>query len=707
MARSPLLHRAPAPAALALTLAFLAAPAPRAHADEGMWTLDNLPLAQLEQRYHFKPTAAWLENLQKSAVNFGGASGAFVSPDGLVLTNQHVGRGQLQKLSTPAHNLVELGFYAHGRAEELPCPDLEVKVLESMESVTARVHAAVDSTAEPPRQAAQRREAIAKIEQEGTRDGLKGEVVELYHGGQYWLHRYKIYHDVRMVCAPEEQAAFYGGDLDNFSYPRCDLDFTFFRVYENGQPIHNAHWIHWSRTGAKENDLVFVIGHPGRTGRQKTISQLEFERDHDLPLRNAMYEQRLAAYRKWAARGPEQARQVGDRIRGLENNLKRQRGFLALLRDPEFLGRKRAEEEALRARVEQNPALEASAGGAWDAIARAEAERATRARELLLADMTRVNRMVDMATGILRYTTEVEKPNGARLREYRDANLPSEKLQLLSPAPLYPEMEEMILAQTLQIARDSLGADDAFVKAALDGRTPAAVAHAAFAGTHLAGVAERQRLLEGGAKAVAASTDPLLAFAKRVDAPYRELRSWREDKLESVESAQGARIARARFALNGTHEYPDATGTLRLSYGRVAGYEQFTTEVPWKTTWFDLYGRAASFDDRYPFTLTPRERAAEKRVDMATPLDFVSTDDIIGGNSGSPVVDRNGEYVGLVFDGNIQSFIWDYAYSDTQARCVSVDSRALLQALRVVYGMSDLADELTGPAKSAAGDAGR
>jgi hypothetical protein len=667
-----------------------------AAADEGMWTFDNLPLERLQKTYHFTPTPEWLEHVQRSCVNFGGASGAFVSRDGLVLTNHHVALEQLQKMSSAAHDYQHEGFFARSRSEEMPCPDLELKVLWSMENVTAAVNAALDPKATSRVQNDQRKAALAKLEQESTqKSGLKTETVELYQGGQYWLYRYKTYKDVRLVCAPEEQIAFFGGDPDNFTFPRYDLDFAFFRVYENGQPVRPEHFLAWSPGGVGEGDLVFVVGHPGRTDRRRTVAQYEYERDIDRPLRIRLQELRVATLHAYAAQGAEQARQASRALRGLENNLKRERGFLEILSDPAFLARRRAAEKALRARATADGKLAAAYGDAWDRIAAAEKVQRERGRARQLHDLARMSRLVDMANGIVRLSTEVEKPNDKRFREYRDANLPSQRFQLLSPAPVYPAMEEAVLAARLQTCLDSLGAADPWVSAALGGKSPKDVAHELMSETRLADVGERKKLLEGGSAAVTASTDPLVVWARRIDAPYRDERRWYEDNVESVEALEGARIAKAVFALDGPTNYPDATGTLRLSYGKTAGYAQLGTEVPWQTSFYGLYDRARSFGGRSPFDLPPRIQTAEHSLDLKTPFDFASTNDIIGGNSGSPVLDRDGHYVGLVFDGNIQSFAWEFGYTDAQARCISVDSRAIVESLRHIYNMEKLADELT------------
>ena len=668
-----------------------------AAADEGMWTLDNLPLQQLQARYGFTPTPAWLEHVQKASVHFGGASGAFVSPDGLVLTNHHVGLGQLQKMSSEQADYVRDGFFARTRAEERRCPDVELKVLVGMENVTAQVLAAIDPRAPGKQQNAQRKAAMSRLEKDASdRTHLQCEAVELYHGGEYWVYRYQKYTDVRLVMAVEEQTAFFGGDPDNFSYPRHDIDITFFRVYENGQPVHPGHYFRWSAAGARDSELVFVTGHPGTTSRMHTLAELEYERDDLLPASIHIRARQLAAYREYEARGPEQARRATDRIFGLENTLKRLRGSLEALNDPVLMGAKRAAEDSLRARVAADPKLAADCGPAWDRIAAAEKEMARRHREYLVRTLYPRCRLADIATDIVRYVVETAKPNGQRLREYRDSNLESLRYQLLSPAPIYPDMEEHVLRVGLEECVQELGPQHPFVQAALGGRMPGEQAHALVSGTRLGEAEFRRQLLQGGSRAVEASSDPLIQWARQTDPLYRELRAWRDDNVESVESLEGGKIARARFALFGKSIYPDATGTLRLSFGRVAGYPQLTTQVPWKTTFYGLFDRAESFDGRFPFNLAPRVAQHRGDVDLATPLNFVTTNDIIGGNSGSPVVNRAGEYVGVVFDGNVQSFAWDYAFDEAQGRTVAVHSAAIVEALRKIYGMGALADELEG-----------
>lgn len=664
--------------------------------DEGMWTLDNLPVAYLKEQYDFTPTPEWMRHVQLSAVHFGGGSGSFVSPNGLVITNHHVAMGQLQKLSTPQKDYIRDGFRAANQAEELRCPDQELNVLVSMENVTQRVVGAVDPKASEEEQNRQRKAEIARIEKESTdQTKLQSDVVTLYQGGEYWLYRYKKYTDVRLVMAPEMQAAFFGGDYDNFTYPRYCLDFAFFRVYENDKPARTEHYLKWSKSGAKEGEVVFVAGHPGSTRRLRTVSQLEFDRDYRLPTALKSLNRRRTALYEYAARGPEQARQVKSMIFSVENSIKALSGQLDGLKDPTVFQRLKTAEEALREQVKPRTDLARSVGDPWDRIAAAMQKAAARHTELTYSSLSG-SRLTDIATQIVRYVVEIEKPNDKRYEEYRDSNLESLHRRLYSPAPIYPELEEHLLARTLTDAVQTLGPQDRLIKAALNGQDPKAVAHELIAGTKLTDPAFRKSLVEGGRQAVEQSKDPLIVWARRLDPIWRELRTWSEDNIQSVEALEGHKVAKARFAVYGRNTYPDATGTLRLSYGRVTGYELGTTQVPWKTTFFGLYGRAASFDNKAPFDLAGTVEQRRSEINLSTPLNFVSTNDIIGGNSGSPVLNRNAEYVGLIFDGNIQSLAWAYAYSDQAGRAVSVHSAAILEALKKMYPMPELVKELTG-----------
>ena len=665
--------------------------------DEGMWTFDNLPLKTLKDKYAFAPTPEWLDHIRLSSVRFNdGGSGSFVSGNGLVLTNHHVAAGQLQKLSTPKRDYLKEGFYAATRVQELKCPDLELNVLASIENVTERVRAAVKPGQNDQQALDARRAEISRIEKESLdKTGLRSDVVPLYAGGEYWLYRYQKYTDVRLVFAPEQQAAFFGGDPDNFTYPRYDLDMAVFRVYDKGRAVSSPHYLKWSPKGAAAGDLVFVSGHPGTTDRLKTLAQLEFLRDVLYPISLATIERRLGALRAYAARGSEQARQTTDFVFGLENALKALTGESRGLSDPEIFEKKQRDEKEFRGLIDANAEWKAAYGSAWEDIARAEG----RARELYKPFRFRALRgstIAGQAFTIVRYVQEIEKSDAERLDGFHDSQLESLKFGLLSPAPLYPDMDVAVLADSLQQSLEELGADDPFIKAALAGKTPAEVAKAAIGGSKVADPAFRKSLVEGGKAAVMASTDPLITLARNVEPIIRQTNKSFEDDVESVEASAGEKLGRARFAAYGKSAYPDATFTLRLTFGTVRGYPMNGTQAPPMTTFFGLFDRAQSFGMKPPFNLPPRYTQRRAQLTLSTPLNFVSDCDIIGGNSGSPVINRDGQLVGLIFDGNIESLIGNVVYNGNSNRAVAVHSAGMIEALRKLYDAGALADELQG-----------
>ncbi len=677
-----------------------------ARSDEGMWTFDNPPLAQLQERYGFTPTREWLDHIRLSSVRFSdGGSGSFVSPNGLVLTNHHVALAQLQKVSTPERDYVREGFYARTPQEELKCPDLALDVLIQMEDVTARVTAAVRPGMSESEAFEARRAEIARIERESREaTGLHSEVVTLYHGAEYWLYRYKRYTDVRLVFAPEQQLAFFGGDPDNFTYPRYCLDFALFRVYEQGRPIRSEHYLKWNARGASEGELVFISGHPGRTSRLLTVAQLETLRDIVYPRTIKTLRHRLQVLRHYAARGQEPARQAAELIFGVENALKAYMGEWTGLRDPALMEKKRREEEEFRARVASRPEWQAEYGSAWEEIAAAEARYREQIVPWLYRSVRRsFSELVEHALTLVRYATEVKKPDAERLEGFHEAQLEAVRFRLLSPAPLFPELEEVLIAASLQESLEELGPNDPFVHAALEGRSPEAVARELARGTRLTDPNVRRALLEGGEDAVAASPDPLIRWARRLDPILRQMQQWFEKNVASVREAAGAKIGRARFAVFGKSVYPDATFTLRLSYGTVRGYPMNGTQAPPKTTFYGLFDRAHSFDGKPPYHLPPRVWERRNRLDLSTPLNFVSTGDITGGNSGSPVINRHGELVGVIFDGNIESLVGNFVYIEETNRAVAVHSAAILEALRKLYDAAPLADELEGKVSSRRG----
>jgi hypothetical protein len=668
--------------------------------DEGMWTFDNLPIKLLGEKYGFTPSAAWLDRVRLSSVRFNdGGSGSFVSPS-LVLTNHHVAAGQLQKLSTPKRDLLKEGFYAATRAAELKCPDLELNVLTSMENVTDRVRGAAKAGLAEQAALEARRAEIARIEKESLdKTGLRSDVVTLYAGGEYWLYRYKKYTDVRLVFAPEQQTAFFGGDPDNFTFPRYDLDMAVFRVYEKNAPVKSQHFLKWSATGAADGELIFVAGHPGSTDRMKTVAQLEFLRDVLYPISIQTIERRLAALRTYAATGPEQARQTTDFVFSLENALKALSGEAKGLADPVIIEKKTREEREFRAIIDKNAEWKAAYGTAWDDIARAQA----RAREIYPAFRLRALRgssLAGVAMTIVRYAEETARPDARRADGFHESQLESLKFGLLSPAPYYINMDIPVLADALKQSLDVLGPGDPFIKAVLGGRTPEEAARTALTGTKLADPAIRKALVEGGAKAVQASTDPMIVMARAASPIIRDTTHEFEAGVESIEAAAGEKLGRARFAAYGRSTYPDATFTLRLAFGTVRGYPMNGTIAPPMTTFYGLYDRATSFNFKAPFDLTKRWRDRRARLTLGTPLNFVSDADIIGGNSGSPVINRAGELVGLIFDGNIESLIGNVAFNGAVNRAVAVHSAGMIEALRKIYDAGTLANELQGIAAS-------
>jgi hypothetical protein len=667
-----------------------------AHSDEGMWTFDNIPVKLLQEKYHFTPTQQWLDHVRLSCVRLNdGGSGSFVSPNGLLLTNHHVARGQLQKNSTREHDYIRDGFYAATSDQEMKSPDLEVNVLMSLENVTARVEDAVRKAGGAAGEFAARKSAIAAIERDSEKaTGLRSDVVTLYQGGEYWLYRYKKYTDVRLVFAPEEQAAFFGGDPDNFTYPRYDLDMALFRVYENGKPLQTKDYLQWNAKGADDQELVFVAGHPGSTSRLDTMAQLEFERDFGLPTRLKILRDRIARLKAYSALGPDQARETGTLIFGLENAVKAYQGQYQGLLDKNVMAKKQQEEQDFQSRVMANAAWKAAYGSAWSSIAEAEKKQAEGYKEQMYRTLD--SQMAGLATSVVQYVAEIKKPDGQRLPGYHDAQLESLKFRLSSPAPIYPGLETARITGALQDALKELGPDDRYVKIVLHGRTPAQVAKELVAGTKIADPAFRRSLMEGGQAAVDASTDPMIVLARELDPLRRAMLKWSEDNIQSVEERAGEQLGKARFAAYGKSTYPDGTFTLRLSYGKVDGFPMNGTIAPSKTTFYGLYDRAASFNYEGPFYLPARYKEGREKLNLSTALDFVSTNDIIGGNSGSPVINQRGQIVGLIFDGNIESLAGEYVYDATSNRSVAVHTAGMTEALSKLYNAQPLVNELLG-----------
>ncbi len=681
------------------SMGVLAAGTPALLGDEGMWLYTNPPLARLKERYGFEPGKEWLEHLQKSSVRFNsGGSGSFVSKDGLVMTNHHVAADALQKMGTPERNYYRDGFYAKTRGEERKCEAMELNVLESIEDVTARVEGAVKGDMKPDQAAKARRAVMNAIEDEETKKtGLRSNIVTLYQGGAYHLYRFKRYTDVRLVWAPEQQIAFFGGDPDNFEFPRYCLDAAFFRVYENDKPAEIKHFLKWSANGCADGELTFVSGHPGRTNRLATVAELEYTRDIGYPyLMQRLYRMEVLL-NAFSARSEENARQAKELLFSVQNSRKARLGGLGGLMDPAVMARKRAEEAKLREAAEKDPKL-ADAKGAWDKVAEVYKTRAKilKRHGMLEGGAAFASDLFGIARTLVRSAQERDKPQAERLREFIDSNKQPLELQLFSEEPIYEGFEILRLADSLASLSEQLGHDDPLVVKVLAGKSPVDRAAELVNGSKLKDVATRKKLYEDGLPAVTASKDPMIELALLVDPESRELRKVMENEVEEPQRQAYAQIAKVKFALEGTSTYRDATFTLRLSYGPVKGYQEAGKKVAPITTVGGLYERSKGQNNKAPFDLPPLWAKKKDSINLDTPFNFVSTADIIGGNSGSPVVNKAGEVVGLIFDGNIQSLVLDFAYSDEQARAVSVCSQVITEALRKVYDASPLADELQG-----------
>lgn len=665
-----------------------------ARADEGMWLLTSPPAAVLKAKHNFEPSKEWLLHMQRSVVRFEtGGTGSLVSADGLVMTNHHVGSDSIAKLSTPDNDLLAKGFLARTQAEELKCQDLELRVLWEIEDVTDKVRVSEKPGMSTADAGAARRKAMSEIEKASQeKTGLTSQVVTLYQGGKYHLYRYKSFTDVRLVFAPEQAIAFFGGDTDNFEFPRFNLDCSFFRIYENGKPLKAEHFLKWSVNGAADGESVFVFGHPGRTRRLYTTDHLKFLRDVEVPERLNRTRRSEIILQGFAGRGAKFDYMAKDDIHGVANGRKVITGLLQGLQDPRLMATKAAAESDLRSFIEQSDKAR-EWGSAFEAITNAQnAHRAFQVERQTINALAGSGALMSRAHTILQLGTELAKPSSERLTEYGDSRLPAVYLNLYSPEPLYAELEIEKLASGLGLIAERLGGDHPIVVAALDGKSPRDRAAEAIAGTKLFDVAARKALVEGGTKAIDASNDPLIAIAKALEPRWRELRKQFDDTVDSAEKASYAKLAAARFAKFGESVYPDATFTLRMSLGTVKGVERDKT--PAFTTFGGAFERAAERSEQIDFKLPESWNKAKGSLDLKTPFNLIADCDIIGGNSGSPMVNKAGEVVGLIFDGNVYSLTGDVFFDPVNSRSVAVDSRGLMAALDKVYGATELVKEL-------------
>jgi hypothetical protein len=688
------------PRSLAAVFAVLLATG--AAADEGMWTFDNVPQAAIQDKYHTTLDKPWLDKLQRSITRFeSGCTGSFVSPDGLVLTNHHCAMSCLAQLSSPAANYVDDGFNAGTRSAEKKCPTQILSVLVEMENVTAKVNGATAGLADAQANQARKQE-LSKLESACTESSKKRnggplacESVTLYQGGQYYLYKYRRYDDVRLAFAPHHAIGAFGGDPDNFNFPRWSLDFSLMRVYDKGKPARTPNHLTWRVAGPQAGEPTFIAGHPGSTSRLLTVEQLRFQREVSVPsylIRNSELRGRMI---QWGKTGEEPARIVSDYLQSVENSLKVYRGFQTALLDDSLFARKTVQERELRERVKADPKLVAAVGNAWNEAATAqERYRQIYDRYLYLENAGGFNsRLFGYARQLVRGAAERSKSNEQRLREYADSNLPKIASGLLASTPIYPDFEQVTLSFSLDKLREALGPDDAVVRKLLSSESPESLAAKLITQSQLADPAVRKKLWEGGSAAVEASTDPMIVLAREIDSEARAVRKIYEDEVQAPVAAAQERIAKARFAVFGTNTYPDATFTLRLSYGAVDGWMEKGQQVAPFTHLSRLYERATGKD---PFRLPQVWLDARDKLDMNTPFCFVTTNDIVGGNSGSPLVDRQGRLVGLAFDGNIHSLAGNFWYDGAMNRTVAVHPAIIITALKDVYGAQGLADELLG-----------
>jgi Peptidase S46 len=661
-------------------------------ADEGMWTFDNFPSHSVQEKYGFGPPQSWLDHVRNSSLRIAaGCSASFISPQGLVMTNHHCVLDCVQELSTAQENLVEKGFLASTAAEERKCPAFELDQLVQIRNVTDEVQQAIaGKTGDASNSALHAKEA--ELQQScGSNPSTRCDVVSLYEGGVYDLYRYKRYNDVRLVFAPEMSVAQFGGDPDNFNFPRFDFDIGLVRAYEDGHPAASPDYLKWSADGSKDGDLVFVSGNPGGTSRQLTTSQLAFERDTVLPSLTPAIAEYRGLLERFVTESDERAREANEELFFLENDFKVEFGREQALLDPEFFGIKVKEEERLRQAVASNPQLAADKS-AWDDIAGVQSTREHLFPQRESTIFFRFSDLLGYATTLVRAAAERAKPNGERLPEYTDQALVRLQQQISAPIPVYKDVEDLKLAWMFSSVRRDLGADDPFVRKMLGKESPEQLAHRLVNGTHLDDAKVREDLYKGGQAAISASTDPLIVFMESINPDLLTARKEYEARVDAPTRAAAERIAKARFAVYGTSVDPDATFTLRLSYGTVKGFPDAQGQfVQPYTTIGGLFGRATGAP---PYVLPESWLSAKPELNLQTPMNLCTTNDIIGGNSGSPLINKNAEIVGLIFDGNIFSLGGDYAYDGTKNRAIAVDSRALLEGLRKVYHANRVADEI-------------
>jgi hypothetical protein len=663
-----------------------------AFADEGFWLLNDPPTDLIKQKYNFQLTPEWLEHAQKSAVRFNsGGSGSFVSPEGLTITNHHVGAECLEKLSPPGKDYYRDGYLANTRDAELKCPDLELNVLISIEDVTARVNAAVTSEMTPQIASQARQKKMAEIEKESLdQTGLRSDIITLFRGGLYHLYRYKKYTDVRLVFSPEVAVASFGGEVDNFEFPRFNFDIAFFRAYENDKEVHSNYFLKFNTSSPAENDLVFLLGNPGSTNRLDTIDALKFRRDVHLPyFLNRMHSLEVLL-QQFADQGKVERTMVGEKLHDAANSRKSAAGQYQGLLDRSMIQIKEQNEKEFRTEVEKDPELK-DAIQAWDQIKQSVEARKKFYVEYMLLEKGDAfeSKLFDIARHLTRMETELQKPGPERLREYRESNLESLKQEIYSPAPIAAKLEQAQLAGSLAFLSENLGGDHPIVREILEGRSPETRAMELVAGTKLMDHNVRMKISD-----VKTSNDQMIQLALKIDDYCRKLRSKYESEVEEVERQAYGKIEIARFRKLGKTKYPDGTFSLRLSFGSLKTYREFDSEVPIATTFAGAFRRAEEHDNVDPFARPESWIKNKQNINLNVPLNFISDADTYGGNSGSPVLNRKGEFIGINFDRNRYGLTRNFIYTKEQARQISVHAAAIMEALHHIYKAQNLIEEL-------------
>ncbi|MBN1782120.1 S46 family peptidase [bacterium] len=666
-------------------------------AEEGMWTFDSIPVDSLKSKYKFSPSAEWLDHLRLSSVRFNnGGSGSFASANGLVLTNHHVAVNFLQKISNKDRDYVTTGFYAAHEEEEIRCPDLDVNVLVGLRDVTEEIQEAVHDTMDNMEALQAKESLIARMEKKAQDStGLECTVVSLFAGGEYWLYQYKKYSDVRLVMAPERQAAYFGGDDDNFTYPRYDLDIAFFRIYENDRPIRADHYLKWNRKGAAEDELVFVSGHPGRTSRLYSVHGLVYSKDYSMPMILNYIDERLAILDGYAKKGREEERKALPTIFGLNNSKKAYEGMLLGLSLPGVIEGKKRVEEDFKNRFFSDPGYLAQYGNPWDSLAavrslQIENEERWYYRKII------GSRLADWAVDLVICHQELIKPDSDRLEGYHDSELDNLKHRILSRAPVYKDYEIHNFTGGLSISLKHLGKDDSFIGAALSGHEPSEIAPSLIEKTSMDQIDFREKLWNADLEAIEQCRDTLIVWARKMAPIIRNDIEMKRKMITSKMDRASNNLAKARFAIYGKTTYPDANFTLRLTYGSVKEYRMNGTKAPVNTTLYGLYDRSLSFNQKGDYVLPERFWKRQKKLDLSTPVNFICDCDIIGGNSGSPVVNRDGEFIGIIFDGNIESLAGRFYFDPSVNRAVSVHAAYIMEALKKLYDAGALLKEIEG-----------